>query len=465
MRVYIWNAHWNTLGGGEVYAGKIAEVLDAAGYKVTLLGFGNLNRHGFKSRLGVDFEKIKYIKLSEESDISNYVGIDDIFINGSFGSTFRSPTMKSIYIVHFPSTKSRNYLHTLLNRIKTLEVSSSKGYSTLITGFFDLLIGSGSIKVPRASKVILTRLYGEASVSLTSGKTFQLYHNVPLEFEGEVLIRVEQEGDLNSVLKIESIHSPNMILQSLRSRLSQSTAFISSYSQIWANSIFTQTYIELYWNQESSVIYPPVQSFDSCEAKRDPYQITNVGRFMSPKEGHSKNQHLLIEAFKTLCESSDKPWTLNLIGGVSTRDAYFRKIQELVDKSKLQINLYPNSSQELLQEKLRTSQFYWHATGMNVKASEPEKMEHFGISVVEALNAGAIPIVFDGAGPAEILENFPELRFRTIEGLAKVTQDLATISPAQLQKKQQDLKILSNNFSLRKFEETLLKNIQIFVSR
>jgi glycosyltransferase involved in cell wall biosynthesis len=314
--VYIWNAHWNTFGGGEVYAGKVAEVLSATGYKVTLLGYGNLNRHEIKNRLGVDFENIDYVKLNNESDIIDHVGIDDIFINGSFGSTFRSPTTKSIYIVHFPSKKSKNHLHALLNRFETLEVLSTKGQAILLTGFLDLLIGAGSIKVPKSNKVALTSLYGEISVSLTSGKTFKLSHNMPLEFEGREHIQVKQLGDLNSVLSIESTNYPNMILQSIRNRLSQSSQFIRTYSQIWANSIFTQEYIQLYWDQQSSVVYPPVKSIDSFVVKRNPYQITSVGRFMSPKDGHSKNQHLLIKAFESLCESSNKPWTLNLIGGV-----------------------------------------------------------------------------------------------------------------------------------------------------
>lgn len=98
-----------------------------------------------------------------------------------------------------------------------------------------------------------------------------------------------------------------------------------------------------------------------------------------------------------------------------------------------------------------------------MKSSEPEKMEHFGISVVEAINAGAIPIVFDSAGPAEILKDFPELRFRTIKDLAKATQDLSELSATQLQKKEQDLEILSKKFSLQVFEKKLLENIQTFI--
>jgi glycosyltransferase involved in cell wall biosynthesis len=460
MRVYIWNAHWNTLGGGEVYAGKIAEILNANGFEVILLGFGKLNRLEMKNRLGINIDSIEYIKLEREIDINMLVGRDDIFVNGSFGSTFHSPTEKSIYIVHFPTRKFPRYLQFFLSRIPTLEVSSANGQSVFLTGFFDLLVGSGSIRIPEDNKVRITCLYGEARALITSGKTLHFSLDTPVELEGEELVQVKQLGDLNSVLRIESDRTPSMIYQSLRNRMSQSSAFIDSYSQIWANSNFTNKYIELFWDRQSSVVYPPVKSFDGNDSSKNPYQITSVGRFMSPEEGHSKNQHLLIDAFQILCESSDKPWVLNLIGGVSSKDKYFQKIQRLVAKSRLNIKLYPNCSEQLLQEIMKTSQFYWHATGMNVKTSEPQKMEHFGISVVEAINSGAIPIVFDSAGPAEILSSFPKLRFHTVDDLAQITEDLASLGQSGMHDIQQDLKVVGENFSISVFQKSLLANIK-----
>ena len=35
----------------------------------------------------------------------------------------------------------------------------------------------------------------------------------------------------------------------------------------------------------------------------------------------------------------------------------------------------------------------------------PERFEHFGISVVEAMAAGAVPLVFGAAGPGEIVQD------------------------------------------------------------
>lgn len=45
---------------------------------------------------------------------------------------------------------------------------------------------------------------------------------------------------------------------------------------------------------------------------------------------------------------------------------------------------------------------FWHATGLGEDAeADPNRMEHFGISIVEAMSAGAVPVVLGVAGPAE----------------------------------------------------------------
>ena len=61
---------------------------------------------------------------------------------------------------------------------------------------------------------------------------------------------------------------------------------------------------------------------------------------------------------------------------------------------------------------------------MGVAKRNPEDMEHFGIAVVEALNAELIPFVYDIAGPAEILKDFPQLRFSSTSDLAQKTMSL-----------------------------------------
>ena len=61
-------------------------------------------------------------------------------------------------------------------------------------------------------------------------------------------------------------------------------------------------------------------------------------------------------------------------------------------------------------EKLRSlyahTSVYWHATGFGEDENKfPQKMEHFGISTVEAQSAGAVPVVIGKGGQKEIITN------------------------------------------------------------
>jgi glycosyltransferase involved in cell wall biosynthesis len=47
---------------------------------------------------------------------------------------------------------------------------------------------------------------------------------------------------------------------------------------------------------------------------------------------------------------------------------------------------------------------YWHGTGYRVNPKkEPEKVEHFGITTVEAMAAGNVPVVIGKGGQLEVV--------------------------------------------------------------
>src|SRR5260370_621248 len=52
------------------------------------------------------------------------------------------------------------------------------------------------------------------------------------------------------------------------------------------------------------------------------------------------------------------------------------------------------------------SAIYWHAAGLgNDDAAHPEQTEHFGITTVEAMAAGCVPVVINKAGQRETVEH------------------------------------------------------------
>jgi glycosyltransferase involved in cell wall biosynthesis len=52
-----------------------------------------------------------------------------------------------------------------------------------------------------------------------------------------------------------------------------------------------------------------------------------------------------------------------------------------------------------------SSSIYWHCHGFGAPDSQPEDFEHFGMTTVEAMSAGCVPVVFGKGGQAEIVEH------------------------------------------------------------
>ncbi|MBV8809680.1 MAG: glycosyltransferase, partial [Acidobacteriaceae bacterium] len=153
------------------------------------------------------------------------------------------------------------------------------------------------------------------------------------------------------------------------------------------------------------VLAPPVPSYASSgPAKREANNILSVGRFT--REGHCKRQDTMIAAFRLLIESfGRKNLQLHLVGAVppdAESREYLRELRDLAHD--LPVHFHLNAPPAALRDFYQRASLYWHATGYMVwEKFFPERLEHFGISVVEAMSAGALPLVCANGGPAEIV--------------------------------------------------------------
>lgn len=175
---------------------------------------------------------------------------------------------------------------------------------------------------------------------------------------------------------------------------------LSRYQAIVCNSKFTQHALDERMARRSIVIYPPVRPIQSGVEKKEKL-ILSVGRFTGFHT--AKKQHMLIEAFAQGHKTQQlNGWRLVLAGGFMSSDQnYFDKLK---DKAKgLPITIEPNISHDSLTDYYRRASLYWHAAGYG--ETDPRWMEHFGITTVEAMSAGCIPIVFAGGGQTEIISD------------------------------------------------------------
>lgn len=172
------------------------------------------------------------------------------------------------------------------------------------------------------------------------------------------------------------------------------------------NSEFTKSVVEPSWPVKVDFVHQPMVDAESIIKKTNFSQkreiILNVGRFFT--QLHSKRQDILVKIFKKMISKykrETKDWQLVLIGSVENAD-YAQRVHKLAQGLPVKI-LHDVSRNELIDWFTRSS-IYWHATGYRINdEKDPEKLEHFGITTVEAMAAGNVPIVLGKGGQVEVV--------------------------------------------------------------
>lgn len=199
-------------------------------------------------------------------------------------------------------------------------------------------------------------------------------------------------------------------------------SFLAGYD-IVANSSFTAQHVQSLWGRPAKVLHPPTSLavVPDVEHERRPW-ILGVGRFQDRVPGHPhKRQDVMIEAFTALVDGGATDWELHLAGSVGSHEE-LRRLEDAA--AGYPVVFHPDASWEELRNLYEQASLYWHAQGFGEDAQvRPEAQEHFGITVVEALGAGLLPLVYDAAGPAEIVRPLPApSTWRTLEELVALTR-------------------------------------------
>lgn len=174
---------------------------------------------------------------------------------------------------------------------------------------------------------------------------------------------------------------------------------MSRMNAIVCNSLFTKNNLDRKLREKAIVIYPPIDRILKTVSTKKSKIILSIGRFTSVHT--AKKQAELIDAFIAI-EKRLNGWRLVLAGGLLKSDQeYFFSLQKRIVGHA--IDLLPNISHTEILSLYKKASLYWHAAGFG--ESEPQYMEHFGISTVEAMSAGAVPIVYQGGGQVEIVRD------------------------------------------------------------
>jgi len=181
--------------------------------------------------------------------------------------------------------------------------------------------------------------------------------------------------------------------------------------------------------------------------------ILSVGRFDS--DLHSKRHDVMIEAFKQMKLSK---WELVLAGG-AINAASVEKLRASIGSAHIRLMVNPRF--EVMNNLYSTASIYWHAAGYGADLHlNPEKAEHFGISTVEAMSAGSIPIVFNGGGQTEIVSHgINGFLWNTVDDLKNLTKEVINLNSQQASQIRHQAQIRAKKFDaenfLHAFRETI----------
>lgn len=209
----------------------------------------------------------------------------------------------------------------------------------------------------------------------------------------------------------------------------------TSDATIVSNSQYTRELVKKIVGIDSQVIYPPVEinlfRFDRVNTRS---KIVIFSRF-APE----KNYELAVRVAEIL---SDQEFIF--AGSIGDAHYYEKVNRSIVDEGLQQrIKIIPDAPIDVLRRILGEAKVYLHC-----RYNEP-----FGITVVEAIAAGCIPVVPDCSAHKETVP-FPELRFLGVEEASeKVKNAMEGQYDALLPKLQAHI----NQFDEKTFQEKMIE--------
>jgi glycosyltransferase involved in cell wall biosynthesis len=471
MRVGIYNRWLATLGGGEKYDLTIAECLSHH-HQVEVLSHQRVDKAYAAERLQVDLSQVEFVILPNRSalEMTPVTQKYDLFINGSYLDFFPSLAPRSAAVVFFPSnlgpdTFSRRWFKTFMRqRLRLPQVLISPQAFNLARGGRGWVSDTDlKLRLPAVRKsyplefdlrachpaVTGAHLYlnGIAIdlINLTRATHCQVliprlpekkYHEfvispVVSDEPGEGEARLEME---NITLGLWPYRFYQRLLEKnlhrLHVRLEYSPPgiaildYLDTYHAIWSISEFTSKWIWRYWKRNSSILYPPVNVGRYTGGEKRP-QILNVGRFFAGN--HNKKHLVMVEAFKHMVDQGLTGWTLHLAGGTTSGEEHKAYLDSVFEQANhYPITIHPDIPFAELSELYSTSAVYWHASGYGEDDQrEPEKFEHFGITTVEAMAAGCVPVVIAKGGQPETVKHGENgFLWNTLEELQQFTRQV-----------------------------------------
>ena len=200
---------------------------------------------------------------------------------------------------------------------------------------------------------------------------------------------------------------------------------MATYEIKTAISDFSRQWAQKRWGIDCELVYPPVNTaFREVEKEKI---ILSVGRFAIEGEGLTKKQEQMLDTYRHLNGARSLGWEYFCVGGMQVtpeHQAYFERLSALAAASGAHVKA--NVDWNELTNLYERASIFWHAAGYGEDPNtRPIFLEHFGISTVEAMAAGCVPVVINKGGQSEIVEHgVSGFLWETLEELRNYTTRL-----------------------------------------
>jgi glycosyltransferase involved in cell wall biosynthesis len=197
---------------------------------------------------------------------------------------------------------------------------------------------------------------------------------------------------------------------------------IGSYTTVVAISAYTRNWAQRLWGTDAAILYPPAGGGDVMPADKSSL-VLSVGRFTAG--GHVKCQLELVGAFAGLDLPGWRYVSAGALGSSPGDQAYAARVREAAANKP--ITVASNLDRAAVRDLYGHAKIFWHAAGLSNTDDVPYLNEHFGISTVEAMAAGCVPVVINKGGQPEIVEHgVSGFLWNTFDELSRYTCLLAS---------------------------------------
>lgn len=263
------------------------------------------------------------------------------------------------------------------------------------------------------------------------------------------------DGSLPIVASDLIVHFQSPMLW-LKGRTLKNRLKMRRIKAVICNSAFTKSFVDRIFAIKSQIVYPPASIQGTYQPSKKEKVILNVGRFGINWAGSSfKKQDVLAQAFHQMCSEGLKGWKLVFV--MNVKDDGLPAVEGLkkqYNDTSIEFVLNPGNAE--LWEWYEKATFYWHAAGFGEDVDRnPDRAEHFGMTTVEAMGVGAVPLVMNAGGQKEVVTNLIDGRvWNTLDELMEFTRELMT-DDKQREKLARAAVTSAGKYSLENFNKSI----------